>query len=272
MQLQSSNPAIGAAERFTTGSWRDEVADVATLEGVANKTAFLVGLTGLAGVGAYMALPLSGPVLIGSCVAALIVGIGVAWSLARNPANAYVLAPVYGIVEGTFLGLFTKYLDTALLGVGTSAAAVGGSLALPALIITISCVVAMLTLYRVGLLRPTARFTAVLGTLTLGVMLAYLAMFVLSFFGVTVPFLSLSSATQGGQAAMIGMALNVGILILASLWLVVDFGAVEQMVGSGQPKAMEWYGGFALLVTLAWIYYEAVKLAFRLAIMFRGDD
>jgi len=35
---------------------------------------------------------------------------------------------------------------------------------------------------------------------------------------------------------------------------------------------MEWYCGFALLVTLAWIYYEAVKLVVRLAVLFGNRD
>ena len=35
---------------------------------------------------------------------------------------------------------------------------------------------------------------------------------------------------------------------------------------------MEWYCGFALLVSLAWIYYESVKLAFRLALLVGNRD
>ena len=61
--------------------------------------------------------------------------------------------------------------------------------------------------------------------------------------------------------------INVLILGVASLWLIMDFGLVEQQVAAGAPKAMEWYCGFALLVTLAWIYLEAVKLVFRIAVM-----
>ena len=43
------------------------------------------------------------------------------------------------------------------------------------------------------------------------------------------------------------------------------------MTGHGVSR-IEWYCGFALLVTLAWIYYEAVKLAFRLAILLGNRD
>ena len=43
-------------------------------------------------------------------------------------------------------------------------------------------------------------------------------------------------------------------------------------LSSDPSSSMEWYLGFALLVTLAWIYYEAVKLAFRLAILLGGRN
>ncbi|MEE9129848.1 MAG: Bax inhibitor-1/YccA family protein [Phycisphaerales bacterium] len=46
----------------------------------------------------------------------------------------------------------------------------------------------------------------------------------------------------------------------------------EDVRRAGAPKQMEWYCGFALLVSLAWSYYEAVKLAFRLAILLGNRD
>ena len=81
------------------------------------------------------------------------------------------------------------------------------------------------------------------------------------------PFLTLASAFEGGQTAMIGLGLNLFILAVASLWLIIDFGMVEQHVKSGEPKQMEWFCGFILIVSLIWIYLEAVKLCFRLAII-----
>ena len=79
-------------------------------------------------------------------------------------------------------------------------------------------------------------------------------------------------AFQGGTAGWIGVGFNVLILGLASMWLIIDFKLVEDQVNAGAPKYAEWYCGFALLVTLAWIYFEAVKLVFRLAILLNGRD
>ena len=66
--------------------------------------------------------------------------------------------------------------------------------------------------------------------------------------------------------------LRFAILVLASLWLVIDAGEIQSIVANNSPKYMEWYGAFTLMVTLCWIYYEALKLAFRLAIMFSSRD
>ena len=62
--------------------------------------------------------------------------------------------------------------------------------------------------------------------------------------------------------------INAGILILAALWLLVDLAQIDEAVAAGAPKSMEWLLAFGLIVTLAWVYLEAVKLAFRIAAMF----
>ena len=41
---------------------------------------------------------------------------------------------------------------------------------------------------------------------------------------------------------------------------VVDFDLIEKGAASGAPKSMEWYGAFALLVTLIWLYIELLRL------------
>jgi uncharacterized YccA/Bax inhibitor family protein len=267
LQLESSNPAIESMSKAAR-EWDDPV-DRATLTGVAEKTALLVGVAAVAGMLGYVFLPPVFGVLLASSLAAFVVCLGVGWAIAGNPKGAWALAPVYAVVEGVFLGVFTKVLDEALRMRGIGPEVVAGSLALPAFVITIACTVSMVTLYRVGVLRPTETFTSVVKTLTLGVFFAYLAMFILSFAGIQVPFLSLGSAMAGGQQALIGLGLNAAILVLASLWLIIDLGKIERIVDGGGAKSLEWYGAFCLLVTLAWIYYEAVKLAFRVAMAMR---
>jgi uncharacterized YccA/Bax inhibitor family protein len=39
---------------------------------------------------------------------------------------------------------------------------------------------------------------------------------------------------------------------------------IAQGEAAGAPRYMEWYSGFALLVTLVWLYLEVLRLLTRL--------
>lgn len=265
----SSNPVLAnddAFERFYGGGAVEAKPNVATVQGVVNKTALLVLLAVAAGGAGYALLPTTPSVLWISAIAALVIVIGFFFVLRGNPKLAPVMAPIYAVVEGVFLGSLTALLESMLASMDV---AVPGGLALQAFIITIAVTVGMLVLYATRIIKPTKKFQAVVGTLVVGIMFAYMAMFVLHLFGTTLPFLSLGSAFQGGTPALIGMGLNAFILVVAALTLVLDFKLVEDRVAAGSPKYMEWYCGFALLVTIAWIYYESVKMAFRVAAYMR---
>ena len=145
--------------------------------------------------------------------------------------------------------------------------AVVGGLGLQAFVITLSVTGAMLLVYRAGLIKANGTFVAVLSTLTIGIGLMYLAQFILGFFDISIPGLGLQSAMQGGNGAWIGLAINGAILLIASLWLIVDFQQVEAAVATRVGKEYEWYFAYGLMVTLVWIYLEALKLAFRMAMM-----
>lgn len=269
--LESSNPALQAEGVSGPSAFEQAMSpsNTASLQGVANKTFMLCAIAIAAGAGGYSLVSIMPSIMWISAIASLIIAFGIYFVLAGKPHLAPIVAPIYAVVEGVFLGAFTGALDSILANMGYQ---VAGGLALQAFIITVSCLLAMLGLYSAGILRPTRKFVATIVTLTGAVMIIYLISFVMLFFGVRLPFITIGSALQGGTPALIGLGLNVAILALASLWLIIDFGKVEEIVNSGSPKNMEWYAGFALLVTLAWIYFEAVKLAFRLAIMFGNRD
>ena len=261
MRLTTSNPALARGGVFDALA---DHADVATIPGVINKTAMLVAIALIGGmVGGTLVLSMPQLLWI-SAIAGFVVTLGVYFAIRSNPMRARRIAWFYALVEGFFLGALTITMDTMLESMGY---AVAGGVALQAFVITMGVMLAMLGLYYARILKPTRTLQAVLSTLTLGIMVTYLISFALSFFGIQMPFLSIGSAFGGGTPALIGLGLNVAILGVASLWLIIDFGIIEAQVRDGAPKAMEWYGAFALIVTLAWIYYEAVKLVVRLAIL-----
>jgi len=273
--LQSSNPALHNEQAFNPYAYQEgevaaQPANVTTLQGVVNKTALLTLIAVAGGVFGYWLVGQMGWQAVWiSNVAAFITAIGIYFVIAGKPALAPVLGPIYAVVEGVFLGALTGGLDGWLASMDI---AMPGGVALTAFIITVSILCAMLTLYKLRILRPTKRFRAVVMTAAGGVMIAYGLTWILGFFGVSIPFLRLSSAVEGTTPALIGIGINVLILGVASLMLIIDFGEVEERIAQGAPKKMEWYCAFILLVTLAWVYFEAVKLAFRLAILFGGRE
>jgi uncharacterized YccA/Bax inhibitor family protein len=276
LSMQSSNPALANQEAFNPYAYYEKGAapavraDTATLQGVVNKTGMLVLIAVAAGALGYWALGHYGPnVLMLSCVVGLIGTLAVYFTIARKPLIAHLLGPVYAVIEGLFLGALTAGLEAIL---EAQQIAVPGGLALQAFVITGAVMSSMLLLYKARILKPTARFTAVISTVTLGIFLTYLLSFILSLFGVQLPFVSLASAFEGGTPALIGLGINALFLVVAALALIIDFGTVEETLASGAPKRMEWYCGFALLVGLAWVYFEALKIVFRLAMLFGNRD
>jgi uncharacterized YccA/Bax inhibitor family protein len=266
---QSSNPVLTNKDAFAEFYGKDMFAtkaDVTTLQGVINKTALLVGIavaSGAVGYGVFAKFP---QIMWISAIASLVVCLGVAWKLCKQPALSKVLAPIYAVVEGVFLGAFTAVADTILVNQGIK---VAGGVGVQAFIVTAACMTSMLLLYKTGIVRPTDRFKAIIGVATGGIMLAYLVSFVLSIFWQPLPLISFASAVQDkGMMGFLGLGINVLILGIASLWLVIDFGTIEDNIRAGAPKSMEWYCAFGLLVTLAWIYFEAVKLVVRVASLF----
>jgi uncharacterized YccA/Bax inhibitor family protein len=270
--LQSSNPILSNDDTFNQyyGAMAGGRSDVTTMTGVVNKTAILVLLALVAGGGGYALFASMPSILWIGAIAAFVICLGMGFILRGKPQASPYLAPVYAIVEGVFLGAFTALADDIVAARGLT---VVGGVGVQAFVITGSAVVSMLLLYRAGIIKPTRRFHAVIGTLTGAIMLAYLASFVLSFFGISMPLLSFGSAVQSqGIMGFLGLGINLFILVVASLFLIIDFKLVEDHVSAESPKYMEWYCGFALLVTLAWIYFESVKLVLRIAVLFGGRD
>jgi uncharacterized YccA/Bax inhibitor family protein len=92
---------------------------------------------------------------------------------------------------------------------------------------------------------------------TVGIALFYLIVIVARFFGANVAFMHDSSP--------LGIGLSLFIIGIAALNLLLDFDMIEQGSNAGAPKYMEWFGGFALLVTLVWLYLEILRLLSRFA-------
>jgi len=152
-----------------------------------------------------------------------------------------VTAPLYSLLEGLVLGGISAFAEARYPGV-----------AVQAVMLTIGTLVVMLVLYRTRVIQATERFKLGVIAATGGICLIYMVSILLGFFGIQVPKIY--------QAGPIGIAFSLLVVGIAALNLILDFDLIERGAAQGAPKFMEWYGGFAVMVTLIWLYLEILRL------------
>src|SRR5262249_25597246 len=118
--------------------------------------------------------------------------------------------------------------------------------------LTFATLFILLAAYRMGLVRATDKFRAGVMAATGAIFLFYIVSMILSFFHISVPLIH--------SSGLFGIGFSVVVVVIAALNLVLDFDMIETGASYGAPKYMEWYGGFALMVTLVWLYFEILRL------------
>ena len=175
----------------------------------------------------------------------VVVGIGIVFALMFKPQLAKFLAPAYAIAEGFAVGAISKAYEAYQDGIVLQA--VGA---------TLGVVAVMLVLYRTRVIRVTDRFRKVITFATLGVMAFYLVSFVINIAGGSVRFFD--------QPNALGIAVSIGVSVLAALNLLLRFDFIEKGTQMGLSKDFEWYAAFGLLVTVVWLYLELLRLLSKL--------
>ena len=127
---------------------------------------------------------------------------------------------------------------------------------LQAVMLTVAVLVALLLAYSSGYIKATENFKLGVVAATGGIMILYLASFILGFFGIQMNFMHDSSPLSIG--------ISIVVVIIAALNLVLDFDFIENGAEMGAPKYMEWYAAFGLMVTLIWLYIEILRLLAKL--------
>ena len=159
-------------------------------------------------------------------------------------------------VTGTLFCAATGYLLAWLAG--TFADIYLGPVLL-ALVITLALVFAMGFLYGTGRVRVTEKFRTVL----LIALIAIAASSLLVFIGSLIP------ATRGITAQIINnpvLSIGGGILmvIIGTLFLLVDFDTINQCVEGQLPKKYEWYASFGLAFSVIWLYFKVLDLILKI--------
>lgn len=242
--MRTANPTL-ASNTFSGFGLVTEV-NAMTVGGTANKTAILLLLATLPAMWVWNLFLKAGaaattPWLWGG----LIVGFILALVTAFKKEWAPVTAPLYAVAEGLFLGAISAAFNAAYPGIVVQA--VG---------LTLATLSVMLVAYQTGWIRVTESFKLGVVAATGGIALFYLVSIVLGFFGVNIPIV------YGN--GLFGILFSLFVVGVAALNLVLDFDVIQQGARSGVPKYMEWYGAFALMVTLVWLYIEILRLLSKL--------
>src|SRR5690606_14531219 len=99
-------------------------------------------------------------------------GFVVALVIIFKKTTAPYLAPVYGILEGLFLGGFSAFMESMYPGI-----------VLQAIILTLGTLFSLLLIYRMGIIRATENFKLIVASATAGIAIFYLISFIGRFVG-----------------------------------------------------------------------------------------
>jgi len=238
MRMNSSNPLL-KEDSFRQASNAYSDTQAMTIGGTINKSLILWLILA---VGAWYSWNAQSPA---GLMFFPLIAFAVAMVMIFKKNLSPVLAPVYALLQGLFLGAVSKAFELQYDGIVFNA-----------VVLTMCMLFFMLFLYRTGVIRPTEKLRAVVVTGIFSVLALYLLSFVLSMFGRSVPFLHSSGP--------IGILISLAILAIFGLSLILDFEMIRYGEEVGAPKFMEWYGGFALMLTLIIIYMEMLRLLARL--------
>jgi uncharacterized YccA/Bax inhibitor family protein len=178
------------------------------------------------------------PSLIASLILAVVTIFKKEWAM--------FTAPFYAVCEGVLLGSISFVYEARYPGIIQNA-----------VMLTMAVLMVMAAVYRYNIIQVTQKLKTGIIVCTGAIGLVYLASIVMSFFGSSIPMIH--------SAGPLGIGFSVFVTGLAAFNLLLDFDMIERVSKTGQAgKHMEWYGAFALMVTLVWLYLEILRLLGKL--------
>jgi uncharacterized YccA/Bax inhibitor family protein len=236
---RTSNLALNAT---TFDSHVAEGSESMTLQGTVNKTGVLLLCLCVSSAWSWNLARSESPTdVLSWAFIASICGVIVALITIYMKEFAPFTSPLYALLQGVALGGASSLIDWIFPGV-----------AIHAVELTIAILGMMLLAYASGVVPVTEKFKIGLFAATGGIALVYFIDSVLSFFGMRVPLIH--------DAGPWGIVVSLVIVAVAALNLLQNFDLIVTGVDQHAAKYMEWYGAFALMVTLIWLYVEMLRL------------
>ncbi len=171
--------------------------------------------------------------------------LGLVNTFKREPSPVLIMA--YAVFEGAMLGGFSAAMERAYPGI-----------VVQAVLASVSTFAVMLFAYSRAGFRLSAKASKILVIAMGGYLLFSLVNFGLMLTGmVTTPW-----GLRGMTVAGVPVGLVIGLLavVMAALSLVLDFEMIQRGVERGLPTRYAWAGAFGLVLTLAWMYVEFLRI------------
>lgn len=181
-----------------------------------------------------------------------IIGLGLALVNSFKKVISPPLVMAYSVVEGVFVGAFSKVVSS-FVGDPT--------IVFQAVLGTVIAFGGTLFVYKFFNIQVTDKFRKIVTAAILGFAAVTLVNFVLSLTGV------LDSGGLRGFNTL-GLIVSLIAVVLAVFMLVLDFDFIEKGVAAGLPERESWRAAFGLTVTLVWLYIELLRI---LAILRGGE-
>lgn len=217
--------------------------DTMTLDGTIGKTFVLLSIVLASGTFAWKFLATMDSTqqmiwIAGASILAFIVAIAQCFCLKQSA----ILAPTYALLEGFAIG-----------GISMAYGMLYEGIVLHAVGLTVLVLVAMLLIYTCGWVKLSNRFKLGLFVSVLAVMGLYMLEITAQiFYGISIPLLH--------STGLVGIGFGLFIVGLAAFYLIADFEMIESCVTQKQPKYMEWYCAYGMMVTIIWLYLEILRL------------
>ena len=235
LSYRTKNPALNP--KTFKGILNAETSSPMTIQGTVDKTANALSILLVAGYFGYTSF--SPAIMFGGFIGGFIVAMVTIFKRTWAPYTV----PIYAVLEGLALGGISFFYNSLYEGI-----------VLQSITITVCILLSLLFAYRSKIIKATENFKLGVFAATGGIFLIYIVDFLMSFFGTGISVLNINNSSD------FSILFSLGVVVIASLNLVIDFDFIEEGAENGAPKYMEWYGTFGLLITLVWLYLEILRM------------
>lgn len=181
--MKTSNPVFNkkTIEKFVA---QGTTSSTMTVQGTINKIAIMLLLVIASAAYTWSKVFANNDIILGINSVKTLMAVGgiggfiIAIVLTFKKHKANILAPIYAILEGLFLGGISAYFEAMLPG-----------LVMRAVLLTFAVLFSLLFAYKLNIIKVTQKFRAGIFAATAGIAIFYLISFVLQLFGLNMSFL-----------------------------------------------------------------------------------